>query len=95
MTILGTYRVIRMKIVGDAITWSIILMTKVLIYDRNMFTILLFLYSALIKITLLKRFITFSKGLEQVDFWLTPPVKKLAFVSIWFSFCVALFLLNR
>jgi len=39
MTILGTYRVIRMKIVGDAITWSIILMTKVLIYDRNMFTI--------------------------------------------------------
>jgi hypothetical protein len=30
-----------------------------------------------------------------VDLWLSAPVKKLSFVSIWFSFCVALFLLNR
>ena len=34
-------------------------------------------------------------GLEAVDLWLPGPVKKLSFVSIWFSFCVALFLLNR
>ena len=26
---------------------------------------------------------------------LTPPVKKLSFVCIWFSFAFALFLLNR
>ena len=34
-------------------------------------------------------------GLEVIDPILSNPVKKLAFVSIWFSFCVALFLLNR
>jgi hypothetical protein len=34
-------------------------------------------------------------GLEVIDDLLTSSVKKLSFVSIWFSFCVALFLLNR
>ena len=34
-------------------------------------------------------------GLEVVDPLLDPPTKKLAFVSIWFSFAFALFLLNR
>lgn len=34
-------------------------------------------------------------GLEVIDNLLSNPVKKLCFVSIWFSFCVALFLLNR
>jgi hypothetical protein len=34
-------------------------------------------------------------GLEVIDPLLGSAVKKLAFVSIWFSFCVALFLLNR
>jgi hypothetical protein len=34
-------------------------------------------------------------GLEVIDDLLTSAVKKLSFVSIWFSFCVALFLLNR
>jgi len=34
-------------------------------------------------------------GLEVVDKALTPPEKKLSFVCIWFSFCFALFLLNR
>lgn len=34
-------------------------------------------------------------GLEIVDPLLDPPTKKLAFVSIWFSFAFALFLLNR
>ena len=34
--------------------------------------------------------------LTQVfDTMLTPPVKKLSFVCIWFSFAFALFLLNR
>jgi hypothetical protein len=39
--------------------------------------------------------IGFFKGLEVIDDLLSSPVKKLCFVSIWFSFCVALFLLNR
>jgi len=34
-------------------------------------------------------------GLEVFDSMLTPPVKKLSFVCIWFSFAFALFLLNR
>lgn len=34
-------------------------------------------------------------GLEVIDVMLTPPVKKLGFVCIWFSFAFALFLLNR
>jgi hypothetical protein len=34
-------------------------------------------------------------GLEVFDDLLTPPVKKLGFVCIWFSFAFALFLLNR
>jgi len=34
-------------------------------------------------------------GLEVIDPLLGSAVKKLSFVSIWFSFCVALFLLNR
>lgn len=34
-------------------------------------------------------------GLEAVDFWLAPAEKKLIFVSVWFSFSFALFLLNR
>ena len=34
-------------------------------------------------------------GLEVIDDLLTPPIKKLSFVSIWFSFAFALFLLNR
>ena len=34
-------------------------------------------------------------GLEVLDPLLDPPTKKLAFVSIWFSFAFALFLLNR
>ena len=33
-------------------------------------------------------------GLEVLD-TLDPQAKKLGFVSIWFSFCAALFLLNR
>lgn len=35
------------------------------------------------------------QGLEVIDDLLTPPVKKLGFVCIWFSFAFALFLLNR
>jgi hypothetical protein len=38
---------------------------------------------------------TIFVGLEVVDDLLSSAVKKLSFVSIWFSFCVALFLLNR
>jgi hypothetical protein len=34
-------------------------------------------------------------GLEVVDDLLSNNVKKLGFVSIWFSFAFALFLLNR
>ena len=34
-------------------------------------------------------------GLEVIDDLLEKEIKKLSFVSIWFSFCVALFLLNR
>jgi len=34
-------------------------------------------------------------GLEVIDELLTPPQKKLGFVTIWFSFAFALFLLNR
>ena len=34
-------------------------------------------------------------GLEYVDPLLTPPQKKMGFVSLWFSFAFALFLLNR
>ncbi|CAH1772853.1 unnamed protein product, partial [Owenia fusiformis] len=34
-------------------------------------------------------------GLEVIDGVLTPPQKKFIFVSIWFSFGFALFLLNR
>ena len=34
-------------------------------------------------------------GLETVDKVLTPPQKKMGFVSIWFAFAFALFLLNR
>ena len=34
-------------------------------------------------------------GLEVIDPLLDPPTKKLAFVSIFFSFAFALFLLNR
>ena len=34
-------------------------------------------------------------GLEVFDELLDPPTKKLGFVSIWFSFAFALFLLNR
>lgn len=34
-------------------------------------------------------------GLEFIDPSLTPPQKKMGFVSIWFSFAFALFLLNR
>jgi hypothetical protein len=30
-----------------------------------------------------------------IDDLLTPAIKKLGFVSIWFSFAFALFLLNR
>jgi hypothetical protein len=30
-----TPRVIRMMVLGDATTWSVILMTRVVIYDRN------------------------------------------------------------
>ena len=38
---------------------------------------------------------TFSAGLEVIDHLLPSEVKKLAFVSVWFSFAFALFLLNR
>ena len=34
-------------------------------------------------------------GLEFIDPLLSPPQKKMVFVSVWFSFTVALFLLNR
>ncbi|CAB4022655.1 uncharacterized protein LOC110044725, partial [Paramuricea clavata] len=34
-------------------------------------------------------------GLEFIDPKLTPPQKKMGFVSIWFAFAFALFLLNR
>lgn len=34
-------------------------------------------------------------GLEFIDSKLTPPQKKMGFVSVWFSFAFALFLLNR
>ena len=34
-------------------------------------------------------------GLEFVDPYMTPPQKKMVFVSLWFSFAFALFLLNR
>lgn len=34
-------------------------------------------------------------GLEVIDSRLTPPQKKMGFVSIWFSFAIALYLLNR
>ncbi|CAB4023177.1 hypothetical protein AWC38_SpisGene16694, partial [Paramuricea clavata] len=34
-------------------------------------------------------------GLEFIDPNLTPPQKKMGFVSIWFAFAFALFLLNR
>ena len=34
-------------------------------------------------------------GLEWIDPRLTPPQKKMGFVSVWFSFAFALFLLNR
>ncbi len=34
-------------------------------------------------------------GLEVFDDMLSPPIKKLSFVCIWFSFAFALFLLNR
>ena len=34
-------------------------------------------------------------GLEYVDALLSPPVKKLIFVCVWFSFAFALYLLNR
>ena len=34
-------------------------------------------------------------GLEVIDPILTPAAKKMGFVSIWFSFAFALFLLNR
>ena len=34
-------------------------------------------------------------GLELIDPLLDPQTKKLSFVSIWFSFAFALFLLNR
>ena len=34
-------------------------------------------------------------GLEFIDPYLSPPQKKMAFVSIWFAFAFALFLLNR
>ena len=34
-------------------------------------------------------------GLEWIDPNLTPPQKKMGFVSVWFSFAFALFLLNR
>ncbi len=34
-------------------------------------------------------------GLEVIDEVLPPVVKKLSFVSVWFSFAFALFLLNR
>lgn len=34
-------------------------------------------------------------GLEVMDPLLTPPQKKMGFVSLWFSFAFALFLLNR
>ena len=34
-------------------------------------------------------------GLEVLDTQIPDQAKKLGFVSIWFSFCAALFLLNR
>ncbi|XP_046839160.1 uncharacterized protein LOC124433436 [Xenia sp. Carnegie-2017] len=34
-------------------------------------------------------------GLEFIDPKLTPPQKKMGFVSVWFAFAFALFLLNR
>ncbi len=34
-------------------------------------------------------------GLHIIDPLFTPPQKKMGFVSIWFSFAFALFLLNR
>ena len=34
-------------------------------------------------------------GLQYIDPNLTPPQKKIGFVSVWFSFAFALFLLNR
>ena len=34
-------------------------------------------------------------GLEVLDPHIPAEAKKLGFVSIWFSFCAALFLLNR
>ena len=38
---------------------------------------------------------TSFQGLEVIDDLITNNVKKLGFVSIWFSFAFALFLLNR
>jgi hypothetical protein len=37
----------------------------------------------------------FISGLEVVDDLLDANEKKLIFVSVWFSFSVALYLLNR
>lgn len=34
-------------------------------------------------------------GLEYIDGLLSPPIKKLVFVCVWFSFAFALYLLNR
>jgi hypothetical protein len=34
-------------------------------------------------------------GFEVIDDLISPPLKKLGFVSIWFSFAFALYLLNR
>ena len=34
-------------------------------------------------------------GLEEIDPLLSPAAKKMGFVSIWFSFSIALYLLNR
>jgi hypothetical protein len=39
--------------------------------------------------------ITLVPGLEVVDDLLSANEKKLIFVSVWFSFTVALYLLNR
>lgn len=41
------------------------------------------------------RYVVSSLGLEVIDELLSPAEKKLIFVSVWFSFTVALFLLNR
>jgi hypothetical protein len=34
-------------------------------------------------------------GIEVIDDLLSDPIKKLAFVSVWFSFAFSLYLLNR